>query len=360
MGLFFFAIAPNIGAAQIRNKPDLTVIKIFTTKKCKLAVTLKNIGTGQFSYLFYSEDDHKGVGVHVTIDGKQWGEKKLWQFDRVRRLRRPGGTATCVFDYTVESPVEVKAAVDIYNTLIEVNVDNNRMTQIVSCGPRPGTIPAKPAQPTVDRRKVKPPSKPAAPVVSAPVAKKAPQQLALDLKDIHLAYKKSFDSLQILTGSDVISHGSDWEKCRLKPHLYHIRQENWNNFFWEIDTAKKEVYKVNSGEFCRASGDKRKIPAAVEESGDFIYIRFPIVSLVYVPADKSIQVKTAGSVLSDGRNWESCNLSNSVYHLKEEFWSFSYWKVDTLEKKAWRIKGKPFCKPGGKGESLEASVRVSD
>jgi hypothetical protein len=315
LGLVFFAVVSNLWA---QNRPDLVVEKIFTTKECKLAVTVKNNGPGFVSKLVYADYEQKAVGVQVSIDGKDWGEKKFWQFDKIRKLRVPEGTVTCVFDYIVKTRVEVTAAVDVYNILRETEEDNNTLTQTVICVPISKSPRAKPRY------------KPAAPATPAPVAKKPPRQFILDFKDIYLAYKKSFDSLRVVRDSDVLSHSGNWRKCRVKPHLYHIRQESWEGFFWEIDTGKKEVYKVTGGDFCVPGGSKEKIPGTVEERGDFFYIRFPDTSLVYTPATKSMQVVAARAVLTDGGDWEKCNLSNSQYHLKEGFWSFSFWKVDTL------------------------------
>lgn len=343
--MVFFAVVPNLWAD--RNRPDLVVAKIFTTEDCRLALTVRNNGPGFFSNLVYADYEHKAVGVHVSIDGKEWGERKLWQFDKTRKLKEPEGTATIVFEYKVDKKILVTAAVDVYNILREMDEDNNTLSQEISCTPRSKSVAV-----------AKPYFKTAASMAPVPVAKKPPQRFILDFKDIFLAYKKSFDSLRVLRGDDILSYGMDWEKCKPGPGIYHIRQEEWDGFFWEIDSKKETLYKVTNGDFCAITGKKEKIPATIEDGGNFLYVRFPNASLEYIPATKSMKIKTAAAVLADGADWVMCNLTNSQYHLKEGLWSFFYWKIDTLQKRAWRVTGKPFCKPHGLGETLTTSVRV--
>jgi hypothetical protein len=445
--------------------PDLKVIKIFTTKDCKLAVTVMNAGPGKLPAYVYTKHHPKSAGVYVYIDGKGWGGKTIWKFDTAKKLKRRGGRATAILNYKVTKPIKVKAVVDMHNDVKEKNERNNDMTSGVRCGPgvsqkkmpdlivrdirlvqgckiqinvknignmgvpesyynlpkavavqlykdgKPwggiilsGFDPAgklktpggsathvwfpKAAnlnlgagdhslKAIVDYHKVLPESNennntltrrvhcktlvataPIATQVPGNLVLKAPQRFFVDFKDAYLAYKISTKSIQVIAESNVLSYGSDWEKCQLKPFLFHIRQKVWKGFYWKVNTSRKEVYKVTGGTFCKLGGTETKMAARVDVKGDFFYLRFPQAYLVYVPKTKTLQVATEQMVLSYGNDWKKCNLTNVVYQLKQNFWSNFYWNIDTMKKKATRVKNSPFCKPGGPGQPLKATVRV--
>ena len=187
---------------------------------------------------------------------------------------------------------------------------------------------------------------------------KAPNRFFVDFKDAYLAYKKSTKSIQVIAESNVLSYGSDWEKCQINSFIFHIRQKVWKGFYWEINTRKKKVYKVTGGKFCTISGSKKALQMSVDLSGDFFYLRFPKAYLVYVPATKTLQCATEQTVLTYGQDWKKCNLSNMIYQLRENFWSSFYWEINTFTKKAYRVKNNTFCTTGGSKTPLKAGVRV--
>lgn len=199
----------------------------------------------------------------------------------------------------------------------------------------------------------------ATPAVATAVLAKAPQRFFLDFKDAYLAFKTTTKSIQIIAESNVLSYGGDWEKCQLKPFLFHIRHKVWKGFYWKINTSRKEVYKVTGGTFCKLGGSEQKLPFTVKTNGDFCYIYLTKAYLVYVPSSKSLQVVAQLMALSYGNDWQKCNKSANIYHLRENFWKGFYWMVDTFKKKVYRVKGGTFCGSGGSSQALGATtVRV--
>jgi hypothetical protein len=201
-------------------------------------------------------------------------------------------------------------------------------------------------------------------VATIPQLAKAPKQLMLDFTDAYLVFTNPAKSIQIAAQNMVLSYGSDWEKCQLKPYLYHIRQNFWKGFYWKVNTSKKEVYEVTGGTFCKLGGSEKKLNIKVDVVGgssttppDRFMLRFSEARLVYEISSKTLQLATGNKVLSYCQDFQKCNLTASVYHFKENFWQGFYWKVDTTQKKVWKVSG-TFCQPGGGGTLLNIGVRV--
>lgn len=197
-----------------------------------------------------------------------------------------------------------------------------------------------------------------------PQLAKAPQTLMLDFTDAYLVFSNPSKSIQIAAQNTVLSYGSDWEKCQIYPYLYHIRQKFWKGFYWKVNTSKKEVYEVTGGTFCKLGGSEKKLNIKVDVVGgstttppDRFFLRFKEARLVYKPSTKTLQLATGNKVLSYCQDFQKCNLTASVYHFKENFWKGFYWKVDTLQKKVWKVTG-TFCQAGTGGTLLNIGVRV--
>lgn len=174
-----------------------------------------------------------------------------------------------------------------------------------------------------------------------------PKRFLLNFKDAYLVYTKSSKSIQIAAEKSVLSYGSDWQKCQLTPTLFHIRQNVWKGFYWEINTARNVVYRVDRGSFCKGRGKKKKLNMTVKVIGDNIFLYFSNAMLVYVPSSKTLQISTEAMVLSYGGDWQKCNLKTFLYELKQNVWQGFYWKINTSKKQAWKITGAPFCQMGG-------------
>ncbi len=201
---------------------------------------------------------------------------------------------------------------------------------------------------------------------------KEPKRFLLDFVDAYLIYQPASNTLQIATEGNVLSYGTDWDKCKMKPYLYHLRKKSWKDFYWKVNTSRKEVYMVTEGTFCQFGGNERKLNFAVDVVGgagdtepDRFFIRFGNYGayLVYEPSSNTLQIAAVttpggGVVLSYGEDWQRCKVYPYLYHLKQNFWKDFHWKINTSRKGAWRTKGGTFCKVGGSDTSLKMRVRV--
>lgn len=84
--------------------------------------------------------------------------------------------------------------------------------------------------------------------------KENPTRFLLRFNGAYLVFVPGSKTLQIVVYQNVLSYGSDWQKCQLKPYLFHLRQNVWKGFHWKINTSRKQSYRVNGGSFCALGG----------------------------------------------------------------------------------------------------------
>ncbi|MES9868326.1 MAG: hypothetical protein ABW153_04560 [Sedimenticola sp.] len=92
---------------------------------------------------------------------------------------------------------------------------------------------------------------------------RAPKRFMLRFSDAYLVQPAKARP-QIVDEGSALSYGSDWQVRRLKPYLYHLRQDNWQQFFWKVNTSRKELYRVTGGQFGRLGGRDEKLDITVE------------------------------------------------------------------------------------------------
>jgi len=80
-----------------------------------------------------------------------------------------------------------------------------------------------------------------------------PTRFFLRFKTACLVYVPKTKTLQVTTEGNVLSYGSDWQKCNLKSFLYHLKQNVWKGFYWKVNTSRKQVYRITGGTFCKIS-----------------------------------------------------------------------------------------------------------
>jgi hypothetical protein len=196
-----------------------------------------------------------------------------------------------------------------------------------------------------------------------------PKRIFLDFVDAYLVYSPSPESLQIATENMVLSYGGGWEKCQLKPYLYHLRRSDWDNFFWQVNTSRKEVIQITGGEFCAITKGtaRKKLDITVDVVGgegntqpDRFFLRFSKSYLAYEPGSDLFQIIGQLIVLSRGEDWERCRIYPYLYTLRLKTWQGFHWKVNTSRKQAWKTTGGTFCQIGGSDSELKMGVRVVD
>jgi len=77
----------------------------------------------------------------------------------------------------------------------------------------------------------------------------SPTRFALRFTDAYLVYNQSSQQIQIAAANTALSYGQDWQKAEVHPYLIHIKQNNWSNSFWKVNTSTKKVYNHQGGTF---------------------------------------------------------------------------------------------------------------
>jgi hypothetical protein len=198
------------------------------------------------------------------------------------------------------------------------------------------------------------------------ISAKPPKRVFLDFNGARLVYVPSSKKIRIRAGNIVLSTGKDWESIKVLPHIYHLRQENWPDFFWMVDTNSKYAARVTNGTFGQIVGQNIIIPGiSVRVTGGAgtgppqrFVLRFSKAFLEYTPTPGAVRVITENSVLSWRTDWRDCNMSANTFHIKQKAWEGFFWKINTSEKKAYKVTGGSFCTSGGSTSRVPVGVRV--
>lgn len=81
-----------------------------------------------------------------------------------------------------------------------------------------------------------------------------PSQLILKLSKTQLEFEPATGKFKLQTFGDSIAYIPFWKVARLKAHLYQFCYTLWQDFFWEVDTFKKQVSRVTGGTFGKEGG----------------------------------------------------------------------------------------------------------
>ncbi len=172
--------------------------------------------------------------------------------------------------------------------------------------------------------------------------------------------------LQIAVGNKVVSYGGDWEVRRVYPYLFHLRQKNWKNFFWAVNTSRRKAWEVRNGDFGRIGGDySRPFNCQVKVRGDrnnpeAFSLVFPSSAKPRLIYDgKSLQIAVGSTVLSYGKNWRVVKAGLNVYHFRHRMWKNFFWEVHLLSGRVFEVRNGQFGTPGqGQKKELDFEVRL--
>jgi hypothetical protein len=195
------------------------------------------------------------------------------------------------------------------------------------------------------------------------------------LPDAYIVYEPTTHSLQIAAMGMVLSYGEGWERRQVKPYLYHLRHSSWRNYFWKINTSRREVYLVWGGLFGGIGGkpgagaphevDGAQEDLALEVTGGAqdqapqrFLIRFSDAQLFFTPATGDLRLAAAGTTISPCDNWQALSLKDFLFHIRLKTWKGFYWKVNTSKLAAWRTSGAGavFGKLGGEDTPLPLTM----
>jgi hypothetical protein len=76
-----------------------------------------------------------------------------------------------------------------------------------------------------------------------------PARFVLTLTDTRLEYEPEAGKFRIIAFGNQMVYAPLWRIFRLKSHLYQLKTLSWSDFYWEVDTFKKEVRQVTGGNF---------------------------------------------------------------------------------------------------------------
>ena len=189
------------------------------------------------------------------------------------------------------------------------------------------------------------------------------EQFLIHFNDAYLVYEPDQPGLQIAAQQNVLSYGLDWEIVQLKPYLYAFRQQNWQNFYWQVNTSRQEVYRVTNGTFGQLGGDQELMKMSVDTVGspnspERFFLRFQDAYLVRNRSGV-LQIATEQNVLSYGSDWQVVELQPYLFQLKQDVWQGFHWQVNTSRQIAERINGETFGNLGGDSrESLNVEIEA--
>src|SRR6056297_2434276 len=172
-------------------------------------------------------------------------------------------------------------------------------------------------------------------------------------------------SMQVAAEGNVLSYGNDWQIIKLRPYLYHMRQQNWQGFYWMVNTSRKEVYKVTESVFGSLGGNQTKLPSTVSVVGganngepDRFSIYFSNAYLIFSPNTSTLQIAAEGAVLSYGADWAKLQMKPYLYQLKKNSWQGFYWRVNTSRKELSVVRNGHFGTYQGNSELKQSQVVV--
>lgn len=91
-----------------------------------------------------------------------------------------------------------------------------------------------------------------------------PISFKLLLPKIQIIYEPGTKKMQALSFGNQIIYVPFWKVCKVSSHLYQFSNSIWKNFFIEVNTQEKKVYRVTNGNFCKAGGTQEPIPIQVK------------------------------------------------------------------------------------------------
>jgi hypothetical protein len=91
-----------------------------------------------------------------------------------------------------------------------------------------------------------------------------PKRFTLKMTDAHLEYEPASGRFKVLSHDNQIVYIPHWQSIRKKPHIYHFKHQLWGDFFWVIDTFKKQLRKVTGVQFGQDGGNEEVLKAVIK------------------------------------------------------------------------------------------------
>ncbi len=96
-----------------------------------------------------------------------------------------------------------------------------------------------------------------------------PSVIRLRLSKLQLRFDVVENRFNILLYDRSIAHPALWKLARPAAHIFQFRHLLWGDFFWEVDTFRRRISRVQGGEFGRPGGTRTPLPIPLQvEQGD--------------------------------------------------------------------------------------------
>jgi len=192
-----------------------------------------------------------------------------------------------------------------------------------------------------------------------------PKKITVSLPDTELIYYPANFKLEILSNGLVISSGREWRKCNVKPYIYQIKHANWINFFWEIDTLDRSVWKITGAKFCKRGGSEKRVIAKVINFGGTKTVppgKFKLLlkdtKLIYAPKLKHFSILSNKDQIGHPSFWQVCKLKPLKYHFKFTTWDTVFFELDPAAKTIKKVPLGFMCKKTDKGSLTKIKVDI--
>ncbi len=83
-----------------------------------------------------------------------------------------------------------------------------------------------------------------------------PTHIAIEIPKAFLSYGCKTGQFKISFNGNQLVHVPFWRMSRLKPYLYHIKHQLWQDFFWEVNTTKMEIHTITGAKFGQTGGNR--------------------------------------------------------------------------------------------------------
>ncbi len=90
-----------------------------------------------------------------------------------------------------------------------------------------------------------------------------PSHFTLKLVNTRLRFEPATKKFALLAYEKSICHLPFWWVCKRESYLFQVRYVLWQDFFWQVDTLKREAGRISGGKFCSDGGSAVKLPTIV-------------------------------------------------------------------------------------------------
>lgn len=199
------------------------------------------------------------------------------------------------------------------------------------------------------------------------IAERLPDEISVRFGGTEITYIPKTFEMSVKNHGMEMSINDEWRKCQIRPYIFHLKHVSWKDFFWEVNTSERKVWKIMGGEFCKrgATGKAAELNIRISVQGgsdsippDRVSLSVQETEILYVPSEKKFSILLAGCNTSYPPFWKSCRTEGSPVHFKFTTWEQKAWALDAAAKVFSRIPLEKMCRQIEAGEPIDAVIRV--